>query len=104
MATQALEGEKILVTGATGAIALPVARALAEHNEVWGAARFSNPVLRKELEDAGVKIARIDLDENDIDEIPEDVSIVLHYAYTRRPSGEFRNAIHVNSVAHKTAR
>jgi len=99
MTSGPLENEKILVTGATGAAALPVARHFAEKNEVWGAARFTNPVLRKELEDAGVHTATIDLETNDIEAIPEDVSIVLHYAYTRRPSGEFHDAIHVNAIA-----
>ena len=35
-----LEGEKILITGATGKIAFPIARALAGNNEVWGVARL----------------------------------------------------------------
>ena len=38
-----LDGEKILITGATGKIAFPIARSLAKRNEVWGAARLSNP-------------------------------------------------------------
>ena len=37
------DGEKILITGVTGKIAFPIARALAERNEVWGAARLRNP-------------------------------------------------------------
>ena len=40
-----LEGEKILITGATGKIAFPIARALAgAGNEVWGAARLRDAV------------------------------------------------------------
>ena len=35
-----LDSEKILITGATGKIAFPIARALAQRNEVWGAARL----------------------------------------------------------------
>ena len=99
MATGPLQGEKILVTGATGAAALPVAKFLARDNEVFGAARFTDPRLREELENAGVKIARIDLESNDLEAIPDDISIVLHYAYTRRPSHEFYDAIQVNSIA-----
>ena len=37
-----LEGKKIVVTGVTGMVAGPVAKALAANNEVYGAARFSN--------------------------------------------------------------
>jgi nucleoside-diphosphate-sugar epimerase len=99
MTTQPLKGEKILITGATGAAALPVARFLAQDNEVWGAARFTDAKLRRELEEAGVRTAQIDLEKNDLAAIPEDVSYVLHYAYTRRPSGEFHGAIQVNSIA-----
>jgi nucleoside-diphosphate-sugar epimerase len=99
MPSTTLEGEKILVTGATGAIALPAARYLAQKNEVWGVARFSNAALRKELEGAGVQTAHVDFEKNDFDAIPEDVTIVLHYAYTRRPSGEFDDAIQVNAIA-----
>ena len=35
-----LKGEKVLITGATGKIAFPIARALARENEVW---RRSSP-------------------------------------------------------------
>lgn len=99
MSIPELTGEKILITGVTGAIALPAAKALAAKNEVWGAARFTNEALREELEDAGVGIARVDFEKNDYEAIPEDVSLILHYAYTRRPSGEFQDAIGVNAIA-----
>jgi nucleoside-diphosphate-sugar epimerase len=94
-----LSGEKILITGVTGAIARPVAIALARKNEVWGAARFTDDKLRRELEDAGVHIAQVDFEQNDYAAIPDDVSLILHYAYTRRPSGEFQDAIQVNAIA-----
>ena len=44
-----LDSEKILITGATGKIAFPIARALAQRNEVWGAARLRNPADRDKL-------------------------------------------------------
>jgi len=93
-----LHDEKILITGATGAAARPVARFLARHNEVWGAARFTDPALRQELEQAGVRTVEIDLERDQLDALPEDPSLVLHYAYTRRPSGEFAEAIKVNAL------
>ena len=49
-----LDGQKILITGATGKIAFPIARALAERNEVWGAARMKNPADRDKLAAAGI--------------------------------------------------
>ena len=42
-----LEGKKVLVTGPTGQVALPLSLTLAEKNDVWGAARFSDPAKRK---------------------------------------------------------
>ena len=49
-----LDLEKILITGATGKIAFPIARALAERNEVWGASRLRKPADRDKLAAAGV--------------------------------------------------
>lgn len=45
-----LSDRKILVTGATGQIGRPIAEKLVADNRVWCAARFSDPVLRRELE------------------------------------------------------
>jgi NAD(P)-dependent dehydrogenase (short-subunit alcohol dehydrogenase family) len=52
-----LEGRKILITGPAGQIAFPLAKKLAERNEVWGIARFSKPEQRQEVEAAGIKIS-----------------------------------------------
>ena len=38
MEVDVLEREKVLITGATGKIAFPIARALAARNDVWGGA------------------------------------------------------------------
>ena len=38
-----MKNEKVLITGVTGKIAFPIARALAADNEVWGSARLSKP-------------------------------------------------------------
>jgi len=48
-----MRGSKILITGPTGQVAAPIARALAADNEVWGIARFTNPATRESLEQAG---------------------------------------------------
>ena len=37
-----IEGQRILVTGATGQVARPLAETLNKNNEVWAAARFSD--------------------------------------------------------------
>src|SRR4030088_2205840 len=56
-----LDAEKILITGATGKIAFPIARALAAAgNEVWGAARLKEPAARERLVGAGIKPVALD--------------------------------------------
>ena len=37
-----MRGHKILITGPSGQVAAPIARALAADNEVWGIARFTD--------------------------------------------------------------
>jgi UDP-glucuronate 4-epimerase len=75
-----LTGEKILLTGATGKIAFPIARALAADNEVWGAARLRDPADRERLIDAGVTPVAIDLSADDFGSLPEDFTYVFHAA------------------------
>ena len=94
-----IENEKILITGVTGAIALPVAQYLAKDNEVWGTARFTNVAARQQLEEAGVRTVPLDLASDGLGALPDDSSFVLHYAYTRMQSGEFHDAIQLNAIA-----
>jgi len=60
-----LDGEKVLITGATGKIAFPIARALAERNDVLGAARLKRPAARDRLEAAGVTPFALDMADPD---------------------------------------
>ena len=76
-----LSDKKVLVTGATGQIGRPIAERLVADNEVWCAARFSDPALRTELEELGIKTCAWDLSSNDFSEIPQDFTNVLHAAY-----------------------
>jgi UDP-glucuronate 4-epimerase len=78
--TAQLSGEKILITGATGQVANPIAKALAADNEVWAVARFGNAKARKDLEAAGVHCATVDLAAGDYSGVPGDVTIGLHFA------------------------
>jgi UDP-glucuronate 4-epimerase len=75
-----LSGEKILITGATGQVANPVAKALARENEVWAVARFGNAGSRRDLEDAGVRCVVVDLAIGDYSAVPADVTYALHFA------------------------
>lgn len=75
-----LTGEKILITGATGKIAFPIARALAPNNEVWGAARLRDPADRERLEAAGIIPLALDISTGDFSTLPDDFSYVFHAA------------------------
>ena len=75
-----LRGKTIVVTGATGQVGLPVAKALAADSEVLAAARFSNPEARAELEAAGVQCLTVDLTKGDFGALPRDPACVLDFA------------------------
>ena len=72
-----LEGQRILVTGATGQVARPLAEKLNATNEVWAAARFSDPQAKQELEEAGIKTALFSMGDDDLSGLP-DVDYVFH--------------------------
>ncbi len=91
-----MRGRKILVTGATGQVAFPIARWLASGNEVWGAATLRDEAARARLEAAGIRPVRIDLDAADLSELPGDFDHALHFAFTRGGPDAFDRAIRVN--------
>ncbi len=75
-----LKGKKILITGLTGQVANPVALALANENDVWGIARFSDPKKKDRLEAAGIHCVKVDLADGDFSGIPDDFDYVLNFA------------------------
>ena len=75
-----LDGQKILITGATGKIAGPIARALAGRNEVWGAARMANQEDRDKLTAAGIRPLPLDMSSGDFSAVPDDFTYVFHAA------------------------
>jgi UDP-glucuronate 4-epimerase len=85
-----LHGEKILITGATGKIALPIARALAQRNEVWGAARFSKPNDRDRLTNVGVRPLPLDMSTGDFSVVDDDFTYVFHAAVDPGKDGWLR--------------
>ncbi len=91
-----LEGEKILITGASGKIAFPIARALAERNEVWGLARLKDPLDRDKLAFAGVRPVPLDIASGDLASLPEDFSYVFHAAVDTGAEG-WRRCVETNA-------
>jgi nucleoside-diphosphate-sugar epimerase len=75
-----LSGEKILITGPAGRIALGLVKALAADNEVWGVARFSDPGDRRHVEALGVTTRTLDLASGEFEGVPTDFTYLLHLA------------------------
>jgi nucleoside-diphosphate-sugar epimerase len=90
---------KILITGPTGQVGLPVALALARENEVWGVARFSDAAARGRLEKAGVRCVVADLGDGDFRELPGDFDYVLNFAVSKSPDGDFDHDLRANGEA-----
>jgi nucleoside-diphosphate-sugar epimerase len=88
MSPDAVLGKKIVITGVTGQVALPLALALAPDNEVYGAARFSNAAARQRLEAAGVHCVEVDLIGDDVAALPADADYVLHFAVAKTNNWE----------------
>ena len=75
-----ISGRRVLVTGASGLVAFPVAVELAKSNEVFAVARFSNPEQKRKLEAAGVRTIAFDIAEHDLSPLPRSVDVVINYA------------------------
>jgi UDP-glucuronate 4-epimerase len=78
-----LRNTRILVTGATGQVASPVAVALAAENEVIAIARFTDADKRARLERAGVRCVSVDLARGALDGVPDDVEYVCNFAVVK---------------------
>jgi UDP-glucuronate 4-epimerase len=81
-----LTGQRILITGATGQVAEPLAVALAATNTVYAAARFSNPKAKARLERSGVQCVTVDLEaaaSGGLDAVPDGLDYVLNLAVAK---------------------
>ncbi len=71
---------RVLVTGATGRVGFPVARALASRHDVFGLARCRNEGDRDRLEAAGISPVVADVAEMDLRRLPDGITHVFHAA------------------------
>lgn len=90
-----MHGFKILITGPTGQVATPVAKALAADNEVWGIARFTDAAARSDLESAGIRCESVNLATGDFSGIPSDFDYVLNLAVAK--SGRWAKDLAANA-------
>ena len=90
-----MKNAKILITGPTSQVALPLARSLARDNEVYGLARLSKTSDREKLEEIGVRPLAADLATDDFEEIPDDFTYVLNFAVLK--TGDFAYDLAANA-------
>ena len=96
-ATTGLRGMRVLITGASGVVALPVAVELAKENTVFAVARYSDPEQKRMIEEAGATAIAFDLAEEDLSPLPREVDVVINYAVL--PPGFGNLAYDVNTGA-----
>src|ERR1700754_2558911 len=92
-----MRGSKILITGPTGQVAAPIAKALAADNEVWGIARFTDTAAREGLEKAGVRCQTVNLTAGDFTGLPTDFDYVINLAVAK--SGNWDKDLGANAEA-----
>ena len=91
-----LRGKKILITGPTGQVALPVVQALSAVAEVTAVARFSDDSSRQTVEAMGAKTVKADLaDKNTLANCPTDFDYVINFAVVK--SGDFDYDLKANA-------
>lgn len=90
-----MSGKRVLVTGASGLVAFPVAAELAKANEVFALARWSDPEQKRKIEEAGATAVSFDLADKDLSPLP-DVDVVINYAVLPQ---QFPGAYDVNAGA-----
>jgi nucleoside-diphosphate-sugar epimerase len=92
-----MSGKRVLVTGASGLVALPVAVELAKVNEVFAVARYSDPSQKRLIEAAGAQAIAFDMANEDLSALPKSVDVVINYAVLPPNFGNM--AYEVNTAA-----
>lgn len=103
MAAQAvdLSGTKILITGPTGQVALPVVAHYAKIADVYALARFSKAEDRASMESLGAKVIQADLADPDaIAAIPADFDYVLNFAVVKTGDFDYDLAANAEGVGY----
>jgi UDP-glucuronate 4-epimerase len=95
------EHRRVLVTGATGRIGFPIARALAHDHTVFGLARCSRPGDAARLVAAGVEPVIGDVADMDLAALPDGLTHVFHAAAMTGPAvhADWNRAFEVNAAA-----
>ena len=86
---------RILITGATSQVGLPVARELAKSNEVFGLGRLRRAEEREHLARIGVQPVAADLATDDFASLPRDLDYVINFAVVK--TGNFDHDLAANA-------
>ncbi len=91
-----LSNTKILITGPTGQVALPVVEHFAKIADVYALARFRKVEDRELMEEMGATVLQADLaDADSLAQVPEDFDYVLNFAVVK--SGDFEYDLAANA-------
>ncbi len=88
---------RILITGATGQVAFPIARELARRDEVLALGRFQKEEDRARIEAIGARVVQADLATGDFTGVPDAPDAVLHFAVVRSPTPDFDGDLAMNA-------
>jgi nucleoside-diphosphate-sugar epimerase len=99
--TSSVERWKVLVTGATGRVGFPIAKALAEHHQVFGMARCRGAADAGRLSAAGITPLVADLERFDPATLPDGLTHVFHAAALIGPGAraDWQRCFEVNAQA-----
>ena len=90
-----VKGSKMLITGPTGQVALPVVEHFARIADVYALARFSKQEDREQIEAMGATVIAADLARPEtLAAIPDDIDYVLNFAVVK--SGDFEYDLAAN--------
>ncbi|MDO8683666.1 MAG: NAD(P)-dependent oxidoreductase [Armatimonadota bacterium] len=98
-----MNGQKVLVLGASGLIGSAVAMELAGDNEVHGLSRFRDEAIAARLEERGIKLIRMDAAKSNFDELSGDYDYVFNEILMppgecdKRPSEAFETHAFTNA-------
>lgn len=91
-----LQGKKILVTGPTSQVAIPLLKQLCPIAEVHALARFSKQKDVDRISALGATVIRKDLASDTLSDIPDDFDYVLNFAVVK--SGDFEYDLKANAI------
>ncbi len=92
-------GSKVLITGATGQVAFPVAIALAAEHQVTAIARFRDAAKREALEAQGVQCVEVDLAKADFAKVSTDFDYVANFAVLKSGKWDLDVNLYAESIS-----